>query len=201
MEENKKVLQEVLNKPVTCVDFSWERIRNSKLCLFFLYHCIFIVVISILWLLLGYIGIVFRNILSFAIIGWGILGLIISFWWWLIKSKIQIFFKVIIGFIVAGALGYGALVATVLSVFVFSPEHVVEIEDEKYVAVVNVFLDVNVDYYKYYGPLFRGNKRIISGNFGEGGYDPYTSDYHGIVEYHHMDETGEHYLDSWTESF
>lgn len=61
-----------------------------------------------------------------------------------------------------------------LFVFVssYSPEHVVELEGEKYVAVVKSFIGVDVYYYDYYGPFFMGTKLRVHGDFGEGGFDP-----------------------------
>ncbi len=193
--------REVLNKLRDCPQISWERIRESKLKTFFVYHCIFIAVFGVLWLLLNCIGITYRTIPTFLIVGWSVLGLIISFWWWLIKSKIHLLIKVLIGLVGGGALAYGFFVAAFISIFLFTPEHVVQLDGHTYVAEVRAFLNVNVDYYKYYGPLLRGKTRIIVGDFGDGGYDPFTSDNHGTVEYHHMDPKGDHYIDSWTDTF
>ena len=106
-----------------------------------------------------------------------------------------------IGLVGGGALAYGFFVAAFISIFLYTPEHVVKVDGHTYVAEVRAFLNVNVDYYKYYGPLLRGKTRIIVGDFGDGGYDPFTSDNHGTVEYHHMDPTGDHYIDSWTDTF
>lgn len=57
----------------------------------------------------------------------------------------------------------------------YSPEHVVELEGSKYVAVVKSFLDVDVYYYDYCGPMLMGTKLRVHGYFGEGGFDPIES--------------------------
>ena len=109
--------REVLNKLRDCPQISWKRIRKSKLKTFFVYHYIFIAVFSVLWLLLNCIGITYRTIPTFLIVGWGVLGLIISFWWWLIKSKNHLLIKVLIGLVGGGALAYGFFVAAFISIF------------------------------------------------------------------------------------
>ncbi len=73
--------------------------------------------------------------------------------------------------------------------------------DKTYVAEVRAFLEVDVDYYKYWGPLLRGNKRIFIGYFGDGAYDPFTGEFHGTVIYHRMDKNGEHTVDTRTDTF
>lgn len=83
----------------------------------------------------------------------------------------------------------------------YTPEHVVKLKGHTYVAEVRAFLNVYVDYYKYYGPLLRGKTKIIIGDFGSGGYAPYISDNHGTVEYYCLGPKGEHYIDSWTDTF
>lgn len=54
-------------------------------------------------------------------------------------------------------------------------EHEVEFEGERAVAEVDAFLDVNVSYYEYQGPLFKG-ALIGSEWYGSGGYDPFELD-------------------------
>ncbi len=102
--------REVLKKLRDCPQFSWERIRESKLKTFFAYHCIFIAVFGVLWLLLGCVGITYRTVPTFLIAGWGVLGLIISFWWWLFKSKIHKLIKVLIGLATCRPFFYSTIV-------------------------------------------------------------------------------------------
>ena len=62
-----------------------------------------------------------------------------------------------------------------VSFFCYRPEHTVILDEKKYVAVVNSFLYVDVDYYDYYGPLLMGTKVRVHGYFGEGGFDPFVN--------------------------
>lgn len=55
------------------------------------------------------------------------------------------------------------------------PEHEVVKDNKKYLAVVNSFLSVDVDYYDYVDENLRGNKIRISENYGKGGYDPFET--------------------------
>lgn len=195
-EHEREVLKKLRDYP----QFSGVKIKESKLKTFFAYHCIFIIVASVLWLLLNLVGITYRTVPTYLFLGWGALGLIICFWWGLIKSKLHALIKVLLGFVGLGMV-FGFIVAAFIGVFLFTPEHVVKLEGHTYVAEVRAFLNVNVDYYKYYGPLLRGKTKIIRGDFGSGGYDPYTSDNHGTVEYYRLGPKGEHYIDSWTDTF
>lgn len=62
-----------------------------------------------------------------------------------------------------------------VSFFCYRPEHTVILDGKKYVAVVNSFLYVDVDYYDYYGSLLMGTKVRVHGYFGEGGFDPFVN--------------------------
>lgn len=61
-------------------------------------------------------------------------------------------------------------------VFSHSPEYVVERDGQKMLAVVNSFLDVNVDYHMYKNAFFMGKDLCISEYYGSGGYDPFEED-------------------------
>lgn len=75
--------------------------------------------------------------------------------------------------------------------FSYKPEHKVTLYGNKYVAVVNSFLNVDVDYYNYYGPLFMGTKVKVHGYFGKGGYDPIVNpNIANEVEYIFYDNNG-----------
>ncbi len=81
----------------------------------------------------------------------------------------------------------------ILFIFAFSycPEHTVIVDNKKYVAVVRSFLNVDVDYYDYYGFLLMGTKVKIHGDFGKGGYDPFSSpNIPDSVEYTYYDNNG-----------
>lgn len=75
--------------------------------------------------------------------------------------------------------------------FSYKPEHTVTLDDKKYVAVVTSFLHVDVDYYDYYGFLLMGTKVRVHGDFGKGGYDPFTNqNISDSVTYTYYDDTG-----------
>lgn len=61
-------------------------------------------------------------------------------------------------------------------IFGYQPEHVIKKNNNKYVAYVNAFLDVNVTYYDYINFFLRGSKERISEGYGNGSYDPFTFD-------------------------
>lgn len=75
---------------------------------------------------------------------------------------------------IAGALVFG-LYFTVLMSFAHTPEHVVEKNGIKMVAVVNSFLDMNVEYYQYIDPFFYGENLGYEW-YGSGGNDPLEAD-------------------------
>lgn len=75
--------------------------------------------------------------------------------------------------------------------FSYKPEHTVILDNKKYVAVVTSFLHVDVDYYDYYGFLLMGTKVRVHGDFGKGGYDPFTNpNISDGVTYTYYDDTG-----------
>lgn len=75
--------------------------------------------------------------------------------------------------------------------FSYRPEHTVELDGKKYVAVVRSFLHVDVDYYDYYGPLLMGTKVRVHGDFGEGDFDPFEHlNSADQVEYTYYDKNG-----------
>ena len=75
--------------------------------------------------------------------------------------------------------------------FSYRPEHTVELDGKKYVAVVRSFLHVDVDYYDYYGPLLMGTKVRVHGDFGEGDFDPFDHPNSADqVEYTYYDKNG-----------
>lgn len=78
-----------------------------------------------------------------------------------------------------------------VAVFSYKLEHIVILDNKKYVAVVSSFLNVNVDYYDYYGFLLMGTRVKVHGNFGKGGYDPFNNpNAVDSVEYTYYDNNG-----------
>ncbi len=78
-----------------------------------------------------------------------------------------------------------------IAIFSYKPEHTTTLDNKKYVAVVSSFLNVDVDYYDYYGFLLMGTKVKVHGYFGKGGYDPFTNpNVSDGVEYIYYDDNG-----------
>ena len=78
-----------------------------------------------------------------------------------------------------------------IAIFSYKPEHTTVLDNKKYVAVVSSFLNVDVDYYDYYGFLLMGTKVKVHGYFGKGGYDPFTNpNVSDGVEYIYYDDNG-----------
>ena len=78
-----------------------------------------------------------------------------------------------------------------ISLFNYKPEHVTILDNKKYVAVVSSFINVDVDYYDYYGFLLMGTKVRVHGDFGKGGHDPFNNpNIADGVEYTYYDNSG-----------
>ena len=78
-----------------------------------------------------------------------------------------------------------------VSLFNYKPEHVTILDNKKYVAVVSSFINVDVDYYDYYGLLLMGTKVRVHGDFGKGGLDPFNNpNIADGVEYTYYDNSG-----------
>lgn len=75
---------------------------------------------------------------------------------------------------VAAALSWGMLQFGLLGLaFSHDPEHVVQRDGQKMLAVVNSFLDVNVEYHAYRNAFIMGKQTLIYEYYGSGGYDPF----------------------------
>jgi len=59
------------------------------------------------------------------------------------------------------------------AVFLYTPEHILEKDNNKYIAKVHSFKRVNVYYHDYINFFLVGNKVRIHENYGSGGYDPF----------------------------
>lgn len=82
-------------------------------------------------------------------------------------------------------------IVSFIAIFSYKPEHTTILDNKKYVAVVSSFLNVDVDYYDYYGFLLMGTKVKVHGYFGKGGYDPFTNpNVSDGVEYTYYDDNG-----------
>ena len=121
---------------------------------FRLWFIIFIIIISILGFIIGIIQLLYKSSENKKTI--------------IIFSLLYVVCMIIFIIIVMPFVSF-------VSFFCYRPEHTVILDGKKYVAVVNSFLHVDVDYYDYYGPLLMGTKVRVHGYFGEGGFNPFVN--------------------------
>ena len=74
-------------------------------------------------------------------------------------------FVVVIGIVVI-------LIGLFISIFTYTPEHIVVQNGVRMVASVNSFLQEQVYYYEYKNLIFRGSEELGYENYGNGGRDP-----------------------------
>ena len=82
-----------------------------------------------------------------------------------IIKKIWYGFVVVIGIVVI-------LIGLFISIFTYTPEHIVVQNGVRMVASVNSFLQEQVYYYEYKNLIFRGSEELGYENYGNGGRDP-----------------------------
>lgn len=146
-----------------------SKIWNKILEHIFLYDLLYLGINILLSVILYIFNVRLRLWVYTIIVIVFVIGLLISLFK-LFKMK-KIFASIILAFLVLLGFTVGPFLFIILA-FSYCPEHVVELEGDKYVAVVNSFLDVDVYYYDYYGPFFMGTKLRVHGDFGKGGFDP-----------------------------
>lgn len=80
-------------------------------------------------------------------------------------KKIWYGFVVVIGIVVI-------LIGLFISIFTYTPEHIVVQNGVRMVASVNSFLQEQVYYYEYKNLIFQGSEELGYENYGNGGRDP-----------------------------
>lgn len=144
-----------------------------------LYDLIFIGINILVNFLLYLINVRFRLCIILLIIVISILGFVIGIIQQIFKSSDNKRDAVIISII--GIIPFLALFLLFMpfiglfAIFSYKPEHVTNLDNKRYVAVVSSFLNVDVDYYDYYGFFLMGTKVKVHGYFGKGGFDPFTN--------------------------
>lgn len=168
-----------------------KRIKENIL----VYDFIFIGVSLILNFILYLMNIRFRSWMIIAIIFISVVGFVAGILQQIYKSTESK--KVIITISISSFIFMATLIFVSFPfikiglLFSYRPEHTVELDGKKYVAVVRSFLHVDVDYYDYYGPLLMGTKVRVHGDFGEGGFDPFEHPNSADqVEYTYYDKNG-----------
>jgi len=106
------------------------------------------------------------------------------------KNVKKVFLFIIIGIIILLTLFWRYIL--LILAFAYSPEHIVIKDEKKYVAYVNSFLQVTVNYYDYINFFLVGNKVRIYEDYGNGGYDPFDEKHSDSkpVDYYYYDENG-----------
>lgn len=169
----------------------FNKIKNNILLFDLIFICFNILINFILHL----INLRFRLWFIIFIILICVIGFIVGIFQQIYKSsenkKLAIIISVLnIGFFASIAIIFMPFIKFIVA-FKYNPEHTVNLDDKKYVAVVNSFLHVDVDYYDYYGPLLMGTKIRVHGYFGRGGFDPFDNpNIVDRVEYTYYDENG-----------
>lgn len=117
------------------------------------------------------------SLLAFAVLAIGFSMLVTRLGVSLPDAKWNVANKV---FCAAGLMGCVAAayflfqMSLLLFAFSYQPEHIVERDGQKQVAVVDSFLHVNVYYHEYKNFLWMGQDVVDAEYYGRGGYDPFT---------------------------
>lgn len=93
------------------------------------------------------------------------------------KTSTKIIMTAVITFVLTVTLIFAPLWLFIAAALVFHPEHIIEKDNQKYVAEVRSFLDVYVYYYDYINPFVQGNTIRIREYYGDGGYDPFDGEH------------------------
>lgn len=139
---------------------------------FRLWFITLLIIASIIFLFIGVIQKIKKNLLS------------------KLSKKSLVIISFIAGILLVIMLQYYKVILLVFA-FTYKPEHTTKLDNKTYVAVVSSFLDVDVDYYDYYGPFLMGAKPRVHGYFGKGGYDPFVNkDISSNVIYTYYEKNG-----------
>lgn len=132
---------------------------------------IYILLLVILYFILSFFNLMFREwvyIISAIII---IFGFIIGIIQLLLKIKKKSVKYILISIFIILLL-LSAPIILLFGAFSYNPEHIVEREGGKYIAYVNGFLKTYVYYYDYKNLIVVGNQKKIEEYYGSGGFDP-----------------------------
>lgn len=172
-----------------------KKIFNKVKQNIFIYDLIFIGVNILINVILYLLNMRFRLWFIILIILISIIGFIVGIFQQLYNSADNKKKVIIISLL--GAIPFILLLIVVMPIVVFftlfsyKPEHITTLDNKKYVAVVSSFLHVDVDYYESYGFLLMGTKVRVHGDFGKGGFDPFTNpNVADGVEYTYYDDKG-----------
>ena len=169
-----------------------EKIKRYIPRIIILDTIICLLIITMLFFMLHFFNLMFRQwiYVMFAILI--ILGFIIGTMQLLLKIKRKVIkISSILIFIIILLLS--SPIAYLGIVFGYMPEHVIERDEKKYVAYVNGFLKTYVYYYDYKNLIVVGNQKKIEEYYGRGGFDPINNKYgynYEVVRTTYYDESG-----------
>lgn len=107
------------------------------------------------------------------------------------QNKKKKFLSVFAVIIIVLSVGFAGFYSVLGYAFGVQPEHVVEKDGRKMVACVDSYLQVIVRYYDYKNLFVRGNQIRRFEDYGNGGYDPFTTPYEcAVIRYSVYDENG-----------
>ena len=121
-------------------------------------------------------GLILRNWVSYTLLSATFLCLVTGVILLILLIRIKVL-KVILILLTSLLIAISSYYLVIAVVLFHKPEHVVDQDGEKYVAVVRAFLDTDVDYYEYENIFsYKQNIRIKEW-YGEGAFDPLENGY------------------------
>ncbi|MCI9039181.1 MAG: hypothetical protein HFJ29_04855 [Clostridia bacterium] len=169
-----------------------EKIKRYIPRIIILDTIICLLIITMLFFILHFFNLMFRQwiYVMFAILI--ILGFIIGTMQLLLKIKRKVIkISSILIFIIILLLSSPIVYLGI--VFGYMPEYIVKRDGKKYVAYVNGFLKTYVYYYDYKNLIVVGNQKKIEEYYGRGGFDPINNKYgynYEVVRTTYYDESG-----------
>ncbi len=121
-------------------------------------------------------GLILRNWVSYTLLSATFLCLVTGVILLILLIRVEVL-KVFLIVLTTLLIGAASCYLFILGVFAHKPEHVVERDGGKFVAIVRAFLDTDVDYHEYEN-IFSYKENIrINEWYGEGASDPLKNGY------------------------
>ena len=133
-----------------------------------------------IWRLAGHLceqgGLILRNWVSYTLLSATFLCLVTGVILLILLIRIKVL-KVILILLMSLLIGVASFYLFILGVFAHKPEHVVERDGGKFVAVVSAWLKTSVGYYEYENVFSYKKKVRIIEYYGDGASDPLKNGY------------------------
>lgn len=183
MKKKENDLEKVKNK----MNFKsfFDSAKNTML----FYVILFIMIFVLLHFLLMLFNIQFRQWVYYVFVAIAVIGTVIGLL--KLEGRVNKIVKRIV--IISTVLSIIAIPFILLySILLYTPEYILEKENNKYIAKVHAFLHVDVYYYDYINFFLVGNKVRIHESYGSGGYDPFDGEHDNYKpqRYYYYDENG-----------